>query len=56
MENFDVASALVGAAVALMPYLYGFVKKYIAETETKVDDKILAAVVKAVKDAEKKPE
>lgn len=52
MEGFDLVSALLGALVGLAPYLYGLVRKVVASTETKVDDQVLAALVKAVKEAD----
>jgi hypothetical protein len=52
----ELVDALLPAGLAVGALVLGFgykwLKTYVASTETKIDDKILAAVQKALKDAE----
>ncbi len=52
----ELVDALLPAGLAVGALLVGFgykwLKKFVASTETKVDDKILAAVKKALQEAD----
>ncbi len=48
MEDFSWIEVAVGALVVALPIAVIYLRKFVLATETKVDDKILAAVTAAL--------
>ncbi len=56
MEDMGWVEILVGLMAVVLPIGFIYLRKFVLATETKVDDKILAAVTKAFNESGKDSE
>jgi hypothetical protein len=56
MEDLPVMEIVLGLVAVALPVAFVWLRKFVASSETKVDDKILEAVEKAFQDSKNKPE